>query len=126
MNMDSLKDKFNSIVKVIKVSDTQYEIISDAKLTPTVPIKAYLIEQNGRFYLSDQKETLKFMNKMYELTASDVKQCINDVLKHYKFQISNGVLLAEIKEEQQLQETYFYFIMCIAQLVNMFIFFDKP
>ena len=43
------------------------------------------------------------MNKMYELTASDVKQCINDVLKHYKYQISNGVLLAEIKEEQQIQ-----------------------
>ena len=66
------------------------------------------------------------MNEIYDLKASDVKSCISAVIKIYGFTITAGELRGKIFDEIQLQNRVFDYIMCIAQLVNMYAFFDKP
>ena len=86
----------------------------------------YLVEDAGTLKFSDKKNTLKFMNTLYELKSPDVKNCIAAVVKIYGFSIVSGELFATIRSEESIKETFYNFIICIGQLVNMYAFFDKP
>ena len=66
------------------------------------------------------------MNDLYELTSIDVKKCINDILKLYNFKLVKGEIFTEINSENEVNKRLNDFIMCAAQLINMFIFFDEP
>ena len=126
MELSVLATKIGKLAKVNQLSKNEYEIITGAKINQNTNIVLYLSENNGNFYLSDHKSTLKFMAQMYELKSIDVKNCISSVIKIYGYNIISGEIFAKIKSEFNVIETYYSFIMCVGQLVNMYAFFDKP
>lgn len=126
MNIGNIVSKLKNIVEVKKVSNTEYEILTGAKITPRVPIQISIVEENDVIKFTDKKSTLKYMNGLYELKSTDVKNCISAVIKVYGFSVTSGELVGAIRSEESLVETFYNFIICIGQLANMYVFFDKP
>ncbi len=126
MDIVSLASKISKFATVKNTATDEYEIITGAKINSKTPVKIYLINDNGTYKLSDKKNTLKFMNQIYELKSLDVKNCIASVIKIYGFSVNSGELLATIRSEESLKETFYNFIICVGQLANMYAFFDKP
>lgn len=126
MNIGSIAEKLSKISSVKQINNNEYEIITGAKINSKTPIKIYLVEENGSFKLTDKKNTLKFMNQIYELKSIDVKNCISAVIKIYGFGITSGELVATIKSDTLINEIFYNYIICIGQLANMYAFFDKP
>ncbi len=108
------------------ISMTEWQIKNDATFQNGEELKIYLINEKNKWYLTDKKETLKYMNNMYDLKAPDVKNCIAAVIRIYGFSIKAGSLTGEVIDEVQLLNVIFNYIMCIGQLANMYAFFDKP
>ncbi len=126
MTSNDVNIALSSMFILSPVSSGVYEIKSKATFQNGENIKIYLVNEKNEWYLTDKKNTLKYMNEMYDLKASDVKSCIAAVIKIYGFTINAGELRGKIYDEIQLQNRVFDYIMCIAQLVNMYAFFDKP
>lgn len=126
MNIVSIVDKLKKVAEVKKLSDTEYEIVTGAKITAKVPVQVNVVVENNVVKFTDKKSTLKYMNGLYELKAADVKNCISAVIKLYGFSVSSGELVGAIRSEESLLEIFYNFIICIGQLANMYVFFDKP
>jgi len=126
MNILKYVDVFSKVAKIKKVSEKEYEIITEAKINSKTPIKIFLCEENEEIYLKDNKNTLKYMNKIYELNSADVRECIASVIKIYKFTIQSGGLVASLNSTTNALEVFYNFIICCGQLANMYAFFDKP
>ena len=126
MNISEISKVLGGVCKVNAISINEYEVITTAVFSNGDPIKMYILEENNRWYFSDRKETLKYMNEVYDLKAPDVKHCITAVIKIYGFSIVAGCLRAEITDTATLGNKFFDYIMCIGQLTNMYAFFDKP
>ncbi len=126
MTSNDVNIALSSMFSISPVSTGVYEIKSKATFQNGESIKIYLVNEKNEWYLTDKKNTLKYMNEIYDLKASDVKSCISAVIKIYGFTITAGELRGKIFDEIQLQNRVFDYIMCIAQLVNMYAFFDKP
>lgn len=112
--------------KIFKINDDLYRIETNAILNESFTLQLFLKKENNIIKLSDNKQILKYMNELYELSANDVKKCINDVLRFYNFKLIKGEIFTEINSENEIKKRYNDFIMCTAQLINMFIFFDIP
>lgn len=126
MNFEELSLSMKDAIKLTQISPNLWEIESHATFLNGNPIKVYIENKNDEWCLIDQKETLKYMNELYELKSSDVKMCITNILKIYGFSISGGQLVATIDNPSLIVDKYFDYIICIGQLTNMFAFFDKP
>lgn len=126
MDIVSVAKKLGEVATVKNIGVNEYEIITGAKINAKTPISIYLVEENGIIKFVDKKNTLKYMNQVYELKSLDVKNCIASVIKIYGFSISSGQLVANIKSEFSIKETFYNYIICIGQLANMYAFFDKP
>ena len=126
MDIVSIANKLGEIATVTSVEQDVYEIITGAKINGKTPLKIYLVKDGNVIKLCDKKNTLKYMNQMYELKSIDVKNCITAVIKLYGFSISSGELCANIKSELTLKEVFYNYIICVGQLVNMYAFFDNP
>ena len=113
-------------ISLTPISTTEWQVNSGALFQNGEEIKIYLVNEKNNWYLTDKKVTLKYMNEMYDLKAADVKSCISAVLKIYGFTIKAGSLTANIIDETQLTNLIYSYIMCIGQLANMYVFFDKP
>ena len=126
MDIVSIANKLGAIATVTNVEQDVYEIITGAKINEKTPIKIYLVKDGNAIKLCDKKNTLKYMNQMYELKSIDVKNCISAVIKLYGFNISSGELCANVKSEATLREVFYNYIICVGQLANMYAFFDNP
>lgn len=126
MDIVTIASKLSQVAELKKINDNEYEIITAAKINGKTPIKIYLSIGNRGVMLGDKKNTLKFMNQLYELKSPDVKGCIASVIKIYGFAIVSGELVANITSEKFALETFYNFIICVGQLANMYAFFDKP
>ena len=126
MTISDINRSLTNIYEVAPVSVNEYEIKTKAAFQNGEDIKIYLVNEGSVWYLTDKKNTLKYMNSIYDLKAPDVKNCIAAVIKIYGFTISAGALRINITDEIDLQMKLFDFIMCTGQLVNMYAFFDKP
>ena len=126
MNISDISKVLDKVCKVEPMAVNQYEVVTNAVFSNGEPIKIYIVQENNRWYLTDRKETLKYMNEVYDLKAPDVKHCITAVIKIYGFSIIAGCLRAEITDTATLGNKFFDYIMCIGQLTNMYAFFDKP
>lgn len=126
MDIIATINKLSQVAKIKKIGNDEYEILTEAKIDHKTPVKMYLYNKNGVLSLGDKKTTLKYMNNYYELKSPDVKGCIASVVKIYGFLIVSGELVANIKSEQSVLETFYNFIICVGQLANMYAFFDKP
>ena len=113
-------------ISLTPISATEWQINSGALFQNGEEVKIYLVNEKNNWYLTDKKTTLKYMNEMYDLKAADVKSCISAVLKIYGFTIKAGSLTANVIDETQLTNLVYSYIMCVGQLTNMYVFFDKP
>ena len=125
MEIVSIANKLSKIATVKNTDANEYEIITGAKINSKTPIKIFLVEENGIIKFTDKKNTLKFMNQLYELKSLDVKNCISAVIKIYGFSIVSGELFATIRSELSVKEILYNYIICVGQLVNMYAFFDE-
>ena len=116
----------SSAFEISQVSENEFDIITSATYHNGEKIVINLSYDNESYILSDNKATLKYMNSIYELKSEDVKSCISSVIKIYEFKIIAGALTGIVKDETILINKIFDFINCIAQLSNMFAFFDNP
>ena len=116
----------NSIHLCTTKNENEWQVKTGAKFENGKSIEIYLIKEGKKWYLTDRKSTLKYMNSVYDLKSNDVKSCIMSVIKIYGFYISGGELCCELENENEVQKQVFDFIMCISQLANMYAFFDKP
>lgn len=123
--MLELLSRVKNINKIFKINDNLYEIRVDVEIKVGYKIKMYLEKRDGKFYLTDKKNILKCMNEIYELSSKDVKKCLNDILLLYGFQFSKAEIFCEVDNNNIVQK-YYDLIMCHAQLINMFVFFDDP
>lgn len=126
MDIVTVVNELSKVAKIKKVSNNEYEIITEAKINSKTPIKMFLYNTEDGVMFGDKKHTLKYMNSLYELKSPDVKGCIASVVKIYGFSITAGELLADIVGEKYILETFYNFIICVGQLANMYAFFDKP
>ncbi len=112
--------------EIKQVNENCIEIITNAEIESGTSIRIYIKKINDKIVLTDEKNTLRFMNTRYELKAPDVKQCINDIVRHYGFIIDKGEILTELKPTDNALKRYNDLLICSATLANMFIFFDVP
>ena len=123
--MEKLIKKLNSAYAIKKINENMYEINNNITVFNNIDVKIYIKKEENKIFLTDRKNIVKNMNNIYELASKDVKSCINEVLKFYNFKLSKGEISTEVTEENIVQK-YYDFIMCYAQLINMFLFFDDP
>lgn len=126
MNFEEITSQINDAITLKQLTPTSWQITSGASFLNGDHINVVLENRNDAWILTDGKETLKYMNELYELKSNDVKMCITNILKIYGFSISSGNLVALINSPTALVNKYFDYIMCVGQLANMFAFFDKP
>ena len=126
MNIEQIKKTILDTINCEELKENVFKINTGATFINGQPISFLIEQKNERWYLTDGKATLKYMNDMYDLKSSDVKMCISNVLKIYGFSIASGVLTAEIPNLDTFMDKYYDMLMCISQLANMFAFFDKP
>ena len=126
MNISDFNKAFNGLCRVRAISMNEYEVETYANFANGEPIKVHIVSENNKWYFTDKKETLKYMNELYDLKAPDVKHCITAVIKIYVFSVVAGCLKAEITDESVIASRFFDYVMCIGQLANMYAFFDKP
>lgn len=125
MSFISIANQISKVAKLNKISDEEFEIVTEAKIDGKTPVKMFLRKVGNNAVLCDKKNTLKYMNVYYELKAADVKNCISAVVKIYGFSVVSGELIAALTERSAL-ETFYSYIICVGQLANMYAFFDKP
>lgn len=121
--MQNIIDKITTKKQTSKINDDCFEIKTNAEFVKNEEVKIYIKRIYGKIYFSDEKNTLRFMNKKYDLKAPDVQQSINDILNFYGFKIEKGELLGEVKSENA-KERYNDILVCSCTLANMFIFFE--
>ena len=124
MTIEQVNNTLKQCFECEKTSGTVIKINTGASYINGKAIDLFLEQKNDKIYLTDGKNTMKYMNDMYELKSSDVKMCISNVLKIYGFSINSGVLNIEVQNIDILTDKVFDMIMCIGQLANMFAFFD--
>ncbi|MBE7082929.1 MAG: hypothetical protein E7378_04600 [Clostridiales bacterium] len=126
MDIKQIVEKLSEIAVVKQNSAKEYEIITAAKINGKTPIRIYLTTNGDVCNLSDKKNTLKYMNNIYELASTDVKNCISAVVRLYGFAVKAGELVATLKDAAYAAEIFYNFIICVGQLANMLVFFDQP
>ena len=124
-----MKNILNTIMtgnKIYKINENLYRIETNAVLNESFTLQLFIKKEENGIKLCDNKQILRYMNDLYELTSLDVKKCINDILKLYDFKLVKGEIFTEIDENTDIKKRYMDFIMCAAQLINMYVFFDTP
>ena len=126
MKITDINSTLATAFALTPVSLNEWEIKTEATFQNGEPVKIYIVNDKDKWYLTDKKNTLRYMNEIYDLKAPDVKTCISGVIRIYGFSIISGELKADVVDEVHLGALIFFYIMCIGQLVNMYAFFDKP
>ena len=126
MDFDKIIKTLNNNFEFEKINDKVLKVTTGASFVNGTPILLSIENKNNKWFLTDGKETLKYMNELYDLKAPDVKMCISNVVKIYGFAISSGIIVCEIPNLDTVCDKVFDMIMCIGQLANMYAFFDKP
>lgn len=123
--MEEIIKLINNQRETIKVDNTLTEIKTEVEFKKGIFNRIFIKKINDEYYITDNKNTLRYMNTLYQLTAKDVKDCINEVVHHYKFKIDKGEILGPITKINA-KKRFNEFLICTTTLANMFIFFDQP
>lgn len=126
MKIEDFTTALSNTFKTSKVKEGIFKIETGASFINNQPIVLILEQKANKWFLTDGKTTLKYMNELYELKSEDVKMCIKNVLKIYNFSMQSAMIVTEIENIDIFVPKFFDMIMCIGQLANMFAFFDKP
>lgn len=126
MDINEITSSLKSGFVIKTIADNEWEILTNISLPNGFKSKVFIKQINGKWFFTDKKNVLKFMNEIYELSSNDVKNCIAGVLRAYGFSITSGEIFAHIYNEKEILIKFYQFICCMAELVNMYVFFDKP
>ena len=123
--MENLLKKINTSFEIITIDKNFAEIKTGLEFKKSIAVRIFLKKVQDKYILSDNKNTLRYMNTLYNLSSKDVIQCVNDIVKQYKFRINKGEIFGEITQANAKQR-FLEMIICAQTLANMFIFFDEP
>ena len=121
-----IKNLLNNAFEVKEIKPGSLQIKTGAVLPNGKNLYCFIDKTQNGYIISDKKYVLKYMNDLYLLNSNDVKNCITSVIQINKFKLVQGVLFSEIKAESEVVQKIFQYVMCVAQLINMYAFFDPP
>ena len=123
--MDEIIDLIQKQNDILIIDSSFVEIKTGIEFKKGAALRIFIKKDGDTFFITDNKNTLRFMSTMYELTAQDVKKCISDVVNHYHFRIEKGEIKGEITSSNA-KKRFNEFMICCETLANMYIFFDEP
>ena len=127
MELLGISEKIEKSIRINKINENEIKIEANIFFSDNTKFEVYLMQdKKGNKILTDKRRTLNYMNDFYDLKSDDVQASIASVLDLYDIKIYHNALVYKIKETDDIETVYFEFISCIGQLINMFVFFDKP
>ncbi len=123
--MEKLIEKITEQFNILKIDSSFFEVKMNLEIKKGIEYKIFFKKIDDKFIITDNKNALRYMNTIYNLNSTDVKNCINAVVNHYHFKINKGEIFSEVTIENA-KKRLLEFIICYGTLVNMFLFFDDP
>ncbi len=126
MDITKLSEKCAKALSIKSVGQNKWELVTEYKFLNGEKMSLFIQQEASKCFLCDNKSTIKYLNELYELKSPDVMSCVGNILKLYGVKMIAGELILELPNENKFIEKFNNFVMCITQLANMFVFFDKP
>lgn len=127
MELIELTEQISNSIKTKRMNDNEYKIQTGFVFSDETKLDIYLMQdKNGNKILTDKKKTLEYMDDFYELDSNDVKSSIASILDIYGMKIYQKALVKKLQPTDDISIVFYEFVSCISQLVNMYVFFNKP
>ena len=127
MELKELSEQIKNSITAKRINDNEYQFQTSLFFSDNTPYEIYLMQDiNGNRILTDKRSTLRFMDDFYELDSEDVKSSISEILELYGIKLYQKALVLKLQENDDIVTMFYEFIQCIGQLINMYVFFDKP
>lgn len=127
MELKQLAENIKNSITTKRINDNEYQIQTNLFFSDDTPYSVFLMQdKNGNKILTDKRKTLEYMDDFYELDSNDVKSSIASILDIYGMKIYQKALVKKLQPTDDISTIYFEFVSCISQLVNMYVFFNKP
>lgn len=119
-----LEQMFSEKIKVTQISPQKFRIwLPFYKLEGRDVYEIYLVaDKNKGFYLSDGANTMKSLDKIFELGEKDVQKNIASILKQYDYQLfGNEITIACNSKNIHIKAGFL--VQAASFLLNMKIFY---
>lgn len=127
MELKELSEQLKNAITTKRINENEYQIQTKLFFSDETPYEIYLMQdKNGNRILTDKRRTLRYMDDFYELESEDVKSSIAEILDLYGVKVYQKALVLKLQENDDIVTMFNEFIQCIGQLINMYVFFDKP
>lgn len=127
MELKELSEQIKNSITAKRINDNEYQFQTNLFFLDGTPYEIYLMQdKNGNRILTDKRRTLRYMDDFYELDSEDVKSSISEILELYGIKLYQKALVLKLQENDDIVTMFYEFIQCIGQLINMYVFFDKP
>lgn len=127
MELKQLAENIKNSITTKRINDNEFQIQTNLFFSDDTPYSVFLMQdKNGNKILTDKRKTLEYMDDFYELDSNDVKSSIASILDIYGMKIYQKALVKKLQPTDDISTIYFEFVSCISQLVNMYVFFNKP
>ena len=127
MELKELSEQLKNSITTKRINENEYQIQTKLFFSDETPYEIYLMQdKNGNRILTDKRRTLRYMDDFYELESEDVKSSIAEILDLYGVKIYQKALVLKLQENDDVVVMFYEFVQCIRQLINMYVFFDKP
>ena len=127
MELKELSEQLKNAITTKRINENEYQIQTKLFFSDETPYEIYLMQdKNGTRILTDKRRTLRYMDDFYELESEDVKSSIAEILDLYGVKVYQKALVLKLQENDDIVTMFNEFIQCIGQLINMYVFFDKP
>lgn len=127
MELKELSEQLKNSITTKRINENEYQIQTKLFFSDETPYEIYLMQdKNGNRILTDKRRTLRYMDDFYELESEDVKSSIAEILDLYGVKVYQKALVLKLQENDDIVTMFNEFIQCIGQLINMYVFFDKP
>lgn len=127
MELNELAENIKRSIKTKRINDNEFQIQTNLFFSDDTPYSVFLMQdQNGNRIISDKRKTLEYMDEFYELESNDVKSSIASILDIYGIKIYQKALVKKLSPKDDVTTVFYEFVSCISQLVNMYVFFNKP
>lgn len=127
MELDQLAENISRSIKTKRINNNEYQIQTNVFNPDDTCVEVFLMQdKNGNRIITDKRKTYAQLNEFYELDSEDVKSSINSILDIYGIKLYQKALVKKLQPTDDVATIYFEFLSCITQLLNMYVFFNKP
>ena len=120
-----IQNLLSSFFKVSEYQKGVFEVRTPYTIFANVPLIVVIEKQGMGCKITDKRMVLTFLSKLYDLSATDVKACLRDVLRTSRVSISKGELFVLVDDEASFAQRFADFLICAGQLIRMEAFFDN-